>query len=64
MIRASYLSAFRVCLVEKILGRMKKKKKKKEREKMRRENFLKGIWLGGGKEKEMVGPMCFLSEPP
>ena len=30
------------------------KKKKKERERMRRENFLKRVWLGGGERKMMV----------
>ena len=38
--------SLRVCLVEWILGRMKKKKKKKI--------FLKSVWLGGGEGKEMV----------
>ena len=31
-----------------------KKKKKRERERMRRENFLKSVWLGGGERKMMV----------
>ena len=38
--------SLRVCLVEWILGRMKKKKKKNF--------FLKSVWLGGGEGKEMV----------
>ena len=38
--------SLRVCLVEWILGRMKKKKKKIF--------FLKSVWLGGGEGKEMV----------
>ena len=38
--------SLRVCLVEWILGRMKKKKKKFF--------FLKSVWLGGGEGKEMV----------
>ena len=28
--------------------------KEKERERMRRENFLKSVWLGGGERKMMV----------
>ena len=36
-------------------------KKKRERERMRRENFLKSVWLGGGERKMMVRSECFLS---
>ena len=35
---------------------MEKKKKKK----MRRENFLENVWLGGGERKMMMGLRCFL----
>ena len=38
-----------------------KKKKEKKRERMRRENFLKSVWLGGGERKMMVRSECFLS---
>ena len=37
-----------------------KKKRKRRREKMSRENFLEGVWLGGGEERKKVGPRCFL----
>ena len=43
--------SLRVCLVEWILGRIKKKKN------------LKGIWLGGGEGKEMVVSGSFLPGP-
>ena len=38
-------------------------KREREREKMRRENFLKGVWLGSGEGKEMVRPVCFFPRP-
>ena len=51
-------------MVEWILGRMEKKKRKeRRREKMSRENFLEGVWLGGGEERKKVGPRCFLLVP-
>ena len=30
---------------------------------MRSENFLVGVWLEGGEEKNVVGSKCFLLEP-
>ena len=30
---------------------------------MRSENFLVGVWLEGGEEKNVVGPKCFLPDP-
>ena len=39
-------------LIEQILRMMKEKKKV---EKMRRGNFLEGVWLGGREEKCVVG---------
>ena len=54
-------STLRVCLVEWILGRLEKRER--EREKMRKENFLEGVWLGGEEGKMIVGPWCFLPEP-
>ena len=39
-----------------------KKKKKKKGEKIRKENFLEGVWLGEGEGegKMIVAPGCFL----
>ena len=39
---------------------MEKKEKKKKREKIRKENFLEGVWLGEGEGKMIVAPGCFL----
>ena len=48
-------------LVEWISRRMKKKKKReRKREKMKRENFLEGIWLGGEEGERDSGAECFL----
>ena len=35
----------------------------KKWEKVRKENFLKSVWLGGRERKMIVGPGCFLSRP-
>ena len=34
--------------------------KKKKGEKIRKENFLEGVWLGEGEGKMIVVPGCFL----
>ena len=50
-------------MVERILGGWKKRKKRR-REKMSRENFLEGVWLGGGDERKRWGLGVFFLCPP
>ena len=36
---------------------------KKKGEKMRKENFLEGVWVGGRERKVMMGLGCFILDP-
>ena len=44
-----------------VFGRVdfKEDGRKKKGEKMRKENFLEGVWAGGRERKVSVGPGCF-----
>ena len=46
-----------------VFGKVNLREDGKKLEKMRRENFLKGIRLKGGEEKNVVGPGCFILRP-
>ena len=48
----------RVCLFRGEIRWMKNFGKK-----MKRENFLKSVWLGGGEKKNVMGSKYFHSEP-
>jgi len=39
------------------------KKEKEEEEKMKKGNFLDGVWVGGRERKVMMGLGCFILDP-
>ena len=56
--RFMYCGNLRICLFRGEIRWMKNFGKK-----MKRENFLKSVWLGGGEKKNVMGSKYFHSEP-